>query len=125
MRNVKVSYVTHFNKLRAWELIYAKVCVLDTDTLFARNADELLRLPSPTALVRAGVCAGGGHRKHERGPASQITPLKRVMEMMRQMEAADGNQVHTLASSNDWLRGGDVVNVDVVSICGQTSMWST
>ena len=42
-----------FNKLRAWELDrYAKVCLLDTDTLVVRNADELLSLPTPTALVR-------------------------------------------------------------------------
>ena len=39
-----------FNKLRAWELKYAKVCLLDTDILIAGDVDELLRLPSPTAL---------------------------------------------------------------------------
>ena len=50
-----------FNKLRAWELTtYAKICLLDTDIIIAKNVDELLQLPSPTALVRGHELPGPG-----------------------------------------------------------------
>ena len=74
-----------FNKLRAWELHrYKKICLLDTDILIAKNVDELLRLPSPTALVRGHELPGPGQlpRKHQGINAGVITigPSGRISE---------------------------------------------
>ena len=67
-----------FNKLRAWELDRnAKVCLLDTDTLIVKNADELLSFPAPTTLIRGQELPGWHHspksrRKKVRAPSDYL-----------------------------------------------------
>ena len=89
-----------FNKLQAWELDRnAKVCLLDTDTLIVKNADELLSFPAPTTLIRGQELPGWHHspksrRKKVRAPSDYLFASARPLSNDYLPVMIDANPMH-------------------------------